>query len=42
MTTIQEAQTMQIYSRETEETMLKFYNTLDEKDRRRFVGVAEH
>jgi len=30
---------MQTYSREIEETMRNFYNTLDEKDRRRYAGV---
>ncbi len=30
---------MQTYSRETEETMHNFYNTLNEKDRRRYAGV---
>ena len=30
---------MQTYSRETEETMRNFYNTLNEKDRPRYAGI---
>jgi len=30
---------MQTYSRETEETMRSFFNTLNEKDRRRYAGI---